>query len=167
MSVMALYNALSGSLRALPRNIRWAHTTGGRVIACSVLIGAWLMLPVIVLVTAVQLGYYRTTALRRVYSDRRTVALVRGIGTPTWHASSWITRTPGAGDGLELGQHVLTDADHDDVEIRIQAANQHLADTIYKPYGFEYVDDDAQNARRPRMRRPRRTERRDGRDGGE
>lgn len=154
----AIYNAISGSMRGLPRNVRYARHAGDRAIAYSVLVGGLLLLPLIALVTAAQLGYYWRGRDRRAYHDQRTVALVRGLSTPTWHASSWITRRPGDGDGHEIGRQVLDDADQADAEVRIQAANEHIGRTLYEPLGFEFID----HGRRPRMRRPRRSERENG-----
>jgi hypothetical protein len=77
-----------------------------------------------------------------------------GWERPTLYAHDRWAYPMGQGRGRKLMQAAVGAADYDGAVITLKAANNEIAETIYRPFGFDY-EHGQYAARRPRMlRRP-------------
>jgi GNAT superfamily N-acetyltransferase len=106
----------------------------------------------------VKYGYCYLAPWRAVWTvDARSAVIAKrlrraGRERPTWYAYDLWARPMGQGRGRTLMQAAVEMADRSGAVLTLKAANGDIAETFYRPFGFDYEHGQG-TARRPKMLR--------------
>ena len=117
-----------------------------------------LLVPIVFVLMVIKYGYCYIAPWRAVWTvDVRSAVIAKRLRAsrgerPTWYAYDLWAYPMGQGRGRELLQAAVEIADRDGVVLTLKAANRELAETIYRPLGFDYQHGQ-RTTPRPRMQR--------------